>query len=134
MKNGGSPGLDGVRIEDIKEEGIWSYSLRLVRKLRSRSYAPAEVKRVLIPKKDGTKRALGIPRIEDRIVQTGLWLLMSPIYEERFYECSYGFRPGRRAVDCVADLAMTTGTFRQWFLLGFAPWKYSDPNNSNEYQ
>src|SRR5690606_680398 len=57
------------------------------------------------PKRDGKKRPLGIPTVEDRVVQRALALLLEPIYEQIFLPCSYGFRPDRSAVACVYDLA-----------------------------
>lgn len=104
LQNKGSAGVDNVTCEEVREMG-WSFIARLQEKLRSRTYHPKAVRRVYIPKKDGRKRPLGIPSLEDRVIQRALVLLMEPIYEQIFLPCSYGFRPGKRATDCVADAA-----------------------------
>ena len=102
LKNQGSPGIDHERCKDIKGRE-WGYVTKLAQSLRERRYHPAAVRRVYIPKKDGSDRPLGIPRIRDRVIQRALVLLMEPIYEEIFLEFSYGFRPGRSASQCAAD-------------------------------
>lgn len=111
LKNRGSPGLDNERCEDIRGRE-WEYVNRLAQSLRERSYHPAAVRRVYIPKKDGKDRPLGIPRIRDRVVQRALVLLMEPVYEQIFLDCSYGFRPGRSAPQCAADSAEAMFTRR----------------------
>ena len=111
LRNGGSPGLDHERCESIRGRE-WEYVSRLAQSLRERSYHPAAVRRVYIPKKDGKERPLGIPRIRDRVVQRALVLLMEPIYERIFLDCSYGFRPGRSAPQCAADAAEAMFTRR----------------------
>lgn len=104
MKNKGSGGVDGMEVEDIKGKE-WEFIKHLSEKLRVKVYRPQPVRRVLIPKDNGKMRPLGIPTLEDRVVQTALVMVMSPIYEELFLGCSYGFRPNKRAVDCAADVA-----------------------------
>lgn len=104
MRNRGAPGVDGESCEEIRGRE-WEYVNQLAQSLRARSYRPAPVRRVYIPKKDGSQRPLGIPRIRDRVVQTALVLLFEPIYEQEFLPCSYGFRPGRSAPQCAADAA-----------------------------
>lgn len=104
MKNGGRGGLDGQSLSDLKGQE-WEFSLRLSEKLKAGTYKPGVVLRVHIPKKDGRKRPLGIPNVEDRVLQRALVLLLETIYEQRFHDFSYGFRPHRRAVDCVAAVA-----------------------------
>lgn len=104
IENAGSAGLDGQKVEDLKGQE-WQHALKLSEKLKSRSYKPGAVRRVFIPKSDGKLRPLGIPDRDDRIVQTALVLLLEPIYEQIFLPCSYGFRPGKRAMDCAADVA-----------------------------
>ncbi len=111
IANGGAAGIDGQTVKEVAGRE-WEMALRLSRELRSGGYRPAAVKRVYIPKSDGEQRPLGIPTISDRIVQRALCLLLEMIYEQKFHEFSYGFRPKRRAVDCAADVAVQVYTHR----------------------
>jgi RNA-directed DNA polymerase len=72
--------------------------------LKSGEFRPVEVRRVLIPKKSGKLRKLGIPTIADRVVQASLKLVLEPVFEADFRSCSYGFRPNRRAQDAIAEI------------------------------
>lgn len=93
--NKGVGGIDGETIESYEaklEENI----LELLEKLRGKTYQPQPVKRVYIPKKDGKKRPLGIPTIEDRIVQQSVVNVLQPKFEEQlFHSWSVGYRPNR---------------------------------------
>jgi len=102
-RNGGACGVDGVRIEDIvaTPEREEKFLDELHEQLRTKTYRPQAVKRVMIPKPDGTKRPLGIPTLRDRVVQTAAKLILEPIFEADFEECSYGFRPRRSAADAL---------------------------------
>jgi RNA-directed DNA polymerase len=104
VANGGAAGIDGQSVGEVVGQE-WELALRLSGALRSGSYRPAAVRRVYIPKSNGERRPLGIPTISDRIVQRALCILLEMIYEQKFHEFSYGFRPKRRAVDCAADVA-----------------------------
>lgn len=108
LANNGAKGLDGVKVCDIKGKE-WDFIVKLSEELKSGRYAAAAVRRVFIPKADGkTLRPLGIPTLKDRVVQRALCMLFEPIYEQKFYNCSWGFRPGRRSVDCVYEVAKAT--------------------------
>lgn len=111
IANGGAAGIDGQSVKEIKGRE-WEIALELSQGIRSGNYRPVAVRRVYIPKSNGEERPLGIPTIRDRIVQRALCLLFEMIYEQKFHEFSYGFRPRRRAVDCVADVAKTVYTHR----------------------
>lgn len=102
--NGGSSGIDGVRIEDIKEQGVEDYLTKLGGELRTKQYRAQAVKRVMIPKANGGERPLGIPTVRDRIVQTACKLILEPIFEADFEESSHGFRPGRSAAGAMGAI------------------------------
>ncbi len=98
--NKGSSGLDGKTVKSVKGRE-WDFVKEIISELRSGTYQPSAVRRVFIPKKDGTKRPLGIPNLKDRVLQRAMVLLMEPIYENLFLDFSYGFRPKRRARECA---------------------------------
>lgn len=102
-RNGGTCGVDGVRIEMIREtpEREEAFLEEIHEQLRTKTYRPQAVKRVMIPKPDGSERPLGIPVLKDRVVQTAAKLILEPIFEADFEECSYGFRPKRSAKDAL---------------------------------
>lgn len=104
--NKGSSGIDGVTFEAIEtKEGISAFLAELEEALRSKTYTPAPVKRVMIPKSDGSQRPLGIPTIRDRVAQMAAKLVIEPIFEADFCKTSYGFRPKKSAHDAVDDVA-----------------------------
>ncbi|KEF35844.1 Retron-type reverse transcriptase [Schinkia azotoformans MEV2011] len=95
-RNRGAAGIDGVSIRGF-EYGLEDNVQVLQRELREKSYKPRPVKRVYIPKPDGTKRPLGIPTVRDRVVQASVRRILEPIFEAKFLDCSFGFRPNRSA-------------------------------------
>jgi RNA-directed DNA polymerase len=95
--NGGGPGVDEVSIEQIEKEGEELFLEQLGRELAEKRYRTGAVRRVYIPKANGKKRPLGIPNLRDRVVQTAVVLILEPIFEADFLDCSYGYRPGRSA-------------------------------------
>ena len=91
--NKGSGGIDGETIADFDRKSK-ERILEILEKLKTKTYTPAPVRRVYIPKKSGGKRPLGIPVIEDRIVQQTLVNILSPKFEDGiFHKCSCGYRP-----------------------------------------
>jgi RNA-directed DNA polymerase len=96
-QNGGSAGVDGITIDDVENVGVSQYLSDIQEELINGTYHPKSVVRVYIPKPDGRQRPLGIPTVKDRIVQQACKIVIEPIFEANFQECSYGFRPKRNA-------------------------------------
>lgn len=104
--NKGAPGIDGVNFATIEAEGgVKQFLAGLAEEVKTGTYWPMPVRRVLIPKQDGSQRPLGIPTIRDRVVQMAVKLMIDPIFESDFCDCSYGFRPKRSAHDAIDDVA-----------------------------
>jgi RNA-directed DNA polymerase len=99
--NGGSPGVDGQSFERIERTGVAEWLGVLGKELREKSYRPAAVRRVMIPKGDGKTRPLGIPTIRDRVAQMAAVIVLEPIFEADFPDEQYGYRPGRSAHDAI---------------------------------
>jgi group II intron reverse transcriptase/maturase len=95
-----TPGVDGKTFDDLKAMS----EKEIVRRVRDKigNYQPKAVRRVYIPKNNGSKRPLGIPTVLDRIVQQCVLQVMEPVCEAKFYRNSYGFRPNRSAKHAVA--------------------------------
>lgn len=116
IKKGKSAGVDGVTAEAY--EANFEENLKdLLERAKSGRYFASPVKRAYIPKGQGETRPIGIPTLEDKLLQRAVCMLLEPIYEQVFLDCSYGFRPGRsqhQAIKAVWQGAM--GMYGGWIL------------------
>jgi RNA-directed DNA polymerase len=104
-KGSGTAGVDGRTVSSIvAEAGAGEFLGGLRSALQDRSFRPLPVRERMIPKAGGKLRRLGIATIADRVVQASVKLVLEPVFEADFLPCSYGFRPGRRAHDAVAEV------------------------------
>src|SRR5690606_39202086 len=95
-RNRGAGGVDQMEVESLKDYLV-KYKDELIASIRLGKYRPNPVRRVEIPKENGSKRQLGIPTVVDRVIQQAIAQVLSPIYEPGFSPYSYGFRPRRSA-------------------------------------
>jgi len=105
-RNKGAAGVDAETIASIRALGEESFLNDLSKTLRAGRYRPQAVRRHWIPKSNGGRRPLGIPTVRDRVVQTAAKLVLEPIFEVDFLECSHGFRPGRSATGALEKLRL----------------------------
>lgn len=102
--NGGAAGVDGQRFSDIEKAGLGAWLDRLAKEMRERTYQPAAVKRVWIPKANGKLRPLGLPTIKDRVAQMAAVIVIEPIFEADLTDEQYAYRPGRSAHDAIRKI------------------------------
>jgi len=100
----GSPGVDGVSFAQIEGSGRGAFLDQIRQDLRTRSYKPSPVKRVWIEKENGGQRPLGIPTIKDRVIQQACKMVIEPIFEADFKDCSHGFRPNHSAEEAITQI------------------------------
>ncbi len=113
--NKGTAGYDRMSIADVESYGVDKYLSEIMEELRNETYKPQPVLRVYIPKTNGKQRPLGIPTVKDRIVQMCCKMIIEPVFEADFEDCSYGFRPGRSAHNAIKEIKqhVTKGNMRQ---------------------
>jgi RNA-directed DNA polymerase len=113
--NRGAAGVDHLTLAEVEEDyGVERLLTEIRDALRAGNYRPAPVRRVEIPKPDGTKRPLGIPTVKDRVVQQATKLILEPIFEADFLPCSFGFRPKRSAIDALEKIRVGFTKGRQF--------------------
>jgi RNA-directed DNA polymerase len=104
LRKDASAGVDRVTYADYEKQARQNIQ-ELHERLKSRSYQVQPLRRVYIPKEDGkAQRPISIPALEDKIVQKAMVDLLSPVYEQDFLDCSYGFRPGRGAQEALDEV------------------------------
>lgn len=103
LKRDRASGIDGVSFQEYERE-LDAHLKGLVQRMKRQAYKPQPVRRVYIRKANGKRRPLGIPTIEDKIVQMGIKRILEAIYENDFLDCSYGFRPGRSCHQAINRL------------------------------
>lgn len=111
--NKGSAGIDGMSVADFPAFSQ-VHMIRIIDQIRQGRYAPAPVKRVWIPKPDGSKRPLGIPTVLDRVIQQAIAQVLSPLFEADFSESSYGFRYGRQAHAAIERISKASQAGYKW--------------------
>ncbi len=111
-------GVDKVTRAHVEDIGVLEFLEEVRSSLRDGTFTPLPVRQVMIPKKGGKLRALGIPTLRDRVAQMALKLVMEPIFEVDFYPSSYGYRPGRRAQDAIAEIHHFTSRSYEWVVEG----------------
>jgi RNA-directed DNA polymerase len=109
LKKGKATGVDGVTLEEY-EVNLDENLRGLVERMKRQAYKPQPVRRTYIPKTNGKMRPLGIPAIEDKIVQKGMTRILEAVYEADFLDCSYGFRPNRSPHQALKQLDKITMT------------------------
>jgi RNA-directed DNA polymerase len=116
--NKGAPGVDGVSISDVEASGVDAFLQDIAASLRDRTYRPAPLRRVNIPKagKPGRTRPLSIPTVRDRTVMTAAKIVLEAVFEADFRPASFGFRPKRSAHQALEVIRIEANRGRDWVL------------------
>ncbi|MDZ7371078.1 MAG: CRISPR-associated primase-polymerase type A1 [candidate division KSB1 bacterium] len=115
LLSGGAPGSDNVSVDEFEENASEQLE-ELAAELHSGAYQPLPLKTFTVRKEDGGERVLHIPAVRDRIVQQAVVLVLQPIYEKIFHNCSYAYRPGRSALKAVERVERHLKKGRHWVL------------------
>lgn len=111
--NKGAPGIDGMKVDEL-DDWLRKHWSGVREQLLAGTYEPSPVRRVMIPKRGGGERMLGIPTVIDRVIQQALLLVLQPLIDPTFSDHSYGFRPGRSAHDAVSEMRDFVADGRVW--------------------
>src|SRR6266568_5080209 len=113
---GGAAGVDGQTLAEIEARGVDSFLEQIATELQARRYRPRAARRVFIPKpgRPSERRPLGIPGVKDRVVQQATRLVLEPIFEADFRDCSFGFRPQRSAHQALERIRVTVNRGARW--------------------
>jgi RNA-directed DNA polymerase len=127
--NAGAPGVDGMSFAEIEATGVEKWLAGLREDLISKTYRPAPVRRVMLPKPGGGERPLGIPTIRDRVAQTAAKLVLEPIFEADLDDSAYGYRPRR-------DAGESAGVTPMWLMRTFrnTSTAFRTPSFSNRWR
>jgi RNA-directed DNA polymerase len=106
LRKGAAVGVDAINAKTYAEN-LDNNLKELLINFKTKRYQPPPVRRVFIPKADGKQRPLGIPTIEDKIVQNAVTFLLTAVYEQDFHSMSYGFRPNRNAHQALEEVKAT---------------------------
>ena len=113
--NNGAPGIDKTTLAEVEEYGVARLLGELADELRQKSWRPLPARRVLIPKPGSSEcRPLAIAAVRDRIVQAAMKIVLEPVFEADFAECSFGFRPKRSTHDALHVLVNEAWRGRRW--------------------
>jgi RNA-directed DNA polymerase len=113
--NKGAPGIDHQTIDEIEQNiGVDQFLANIRQQLIHKRYRPVPVRRVYIPKPDGSQRPLGIPVISDRVVQAAVKIVIEPVFEAMFKDFSYGFRPRKNAHLALREIYKWLNFGCQW--------------------
>ena len=107
--NRGAAGVDGQTLAEVERRGVAEFLRGIRATLKAGKYRPQPVRRRYIPKPDGRQRPLGIPTVRDRVVQAAAKLVLEPIFEADFKDCSHGFRPKRGATGALETIRIVGG-------------------------